>query len=115
MLKYIEENILAVEEQCKKTNLIRPLRPGASFLIWLDCRKLSDMLAVKYPDKLQELSDDRQKLLVDFFINKTKLALNDGATFGPGGEGSMRLNIGTGREIIEESMQRILSEISFLF
>lgn len=115
MLKYIEENILAVEEQCKKTNLIRPLRPGASFLIWLDCRKLSDMLAVKYPDKLQELSDDRQKLLVDFFINKTKLALNDGATFGPGGEGYMRLNIGTGREIIEESMQRILSEISFLF
>ncbi len=114
MLKYIEDNILVVEEQFKNTDLIKPIRPDASFLIWLDCRELSTMLAIKYPDKLDEVSGDRQRLLVDFFVNRTRLALNDGATFGHGGEGYMRMNIGTGREIIGESLQRILSEISSL-
>lgn len=92
MLEYVEGNILFVEEFCAKhIPQIRPIRPQASFLIWLDCRRLN-------------LSHDG---LTDLFVDKAGLALNDGETFSPGGEGFMRLNIGTPRSILEDAMQRL--------
>lgn len=65
----------------------------ATFLVWLDCRGMG-------------VSQDD---LVDFFIQKAKLGLNDGVSFGSEGEGFMRLNVGTSRKIIEEAMMRLLN------
>lgn len=77
LLSYLEGNVVAVEkffaENCPQ---IKPLRPQASFLVWLDCRELG-------------LS---QAELVDWFKSRG-LALNDGAMFGAAGTGFMRLNI----------------------
>lgn len=77
LLSYLEGNVVAVEkffaENCPQ---IKPLRPQASFLVWLDCRELG--LA--------------QAELVDWFKSRG-LALNDGAMFGAAGNGFMRLNI----------------------
>lgn len=89
MLTYVEDNIRFVEEFCR-TNLpqIKPLRPQASFLIWLDCRELG----------LQ------QKELVDLFVKKAKLALNDGIMFGTEGFGHMRFNVGFPRKIIHQAL-----------
>lgn len=89
MLHYVEENILFVENYCKDhLPNIRPLRPEASFLVWLDCRPLG-------------LQHDE---LIDLFVNRAHLALNDGAMFGPGGEGFMRLNVGTPRSILLQAL-----------
>lgn len=92
MVKYIEDNIGFVISYCKDNiQQIRPLRPQASFLVWLDCRGLG-------------LDHDS---LIDLFINKAGLALNDGETFNPGGEGFMRLNVGTSRETLKIAMERL--------
>lgn len=97
MLEYVEGNIRYIEDFCKESiPQIKPLRPQASFLVWLDCRSLG-------------LSHDE---LNDLFVNKAGLALNDGEMFNPGGEGFMRMNVGTSRAILEESMQHLLSAIS---
>lgn len=89
MLAYIEGNIEYIESFCReRIPRIRPLRPQASFLVWLDCRKLG-------------LDHDA---LTSLFIEKAGLALNDGEMFNPGGKGFMRMNIGTSREIIKEAM-----------
>lgn len=53
------------------------MRPQASFLVWLDC----SALGLKGKD------------LVDLFVDKAHLALNDGEMFGTGGECHMRLNV----------------------
>jgi cystathionine beta-lyase len=92
MLRYIEGNIRFIEDFCAE-NLphIKPLRPQASFLVWLDCRGLG-------------LGHDD---LIDLFVNKAGLALNDGEMFSPGGEGFMRLNVGTSRKILEQAMNRL--------
>ena len=92
MLEHVESNIRFVEDYCT-SNIpeIRPIRPEASFLVWLDCRKLN-------------LSHDE---LIDLFVNKARLALNDGEMFGPGGEGHMRLNVAEPRVILEEAMRRL--------
>lgn len=92
MLAYIEENIRFAEEYCQQhLPKIKPWRPEASFLVWLDCRPLG-------------LQHDE---LIDLFVNRAHLALNDGAMFGPGGEGFMRLNVGTPRSILLQALLQL--------
>ena len=97
MLRYLECNIRFVEEYClQNIPQIRPLRPQASFLVWLDCRKLG-------------LSHEE---LTDLFAEDAGLALNDGEMFNPGGGGFMRLNIGTPRDILKEAMDKLLDAVT---
>lgn len=97
MLQYIENNVLFVEDYCRKhfakgeKRLILPWRPQASFLVWLDCRGLA-------------LNHDR---LNDLFVNKALLALNDGEMFGKEGAGFMRLNIASPRSVILQALEQL--------
>lgn len=97
MLRYVESNVNYVIDYCRD-NLpqIRPLRPQASFLVWLDCRGLGLSHA-----QLQHL-----------FVDEAHLALNDGKIFGPGGEGFMRLNVGTQRAVLQNAMERLRKAVS---
>lgn len=91
-LAYVQGNIAYVEAYLQE-NLpaIQAMRPQASYLVWLDCRKLG-------------LS---QEALVDFFVSGARLALNDGAMFGKEGEGFMRMNVGCPRSILEQAMKQL--------
>ena len=93
MLDYVYENIRLVDTSLKqKMPKIKAILPEASFLIFLDCR---------------ELGYETQEQLVDFFVNKARLGLNDGAMFGKEGTGFMRLNVATPRSIVAEAMKRL--------
>ena len=99
MLAYVEENVNFVENYCKEhIPGIRPLRPQASFLVWLDCNGLG-------------LNHEQ---LLDLFIDKAHLALNDGEMFGPGGEGFMRLNIGTPRAVLRQALDQLTEAVKNL-
>lgn len=97
MLHYVEQNIIFMEEYCK-THLpkIKPLRPEASFLVWLDCRALG-------------LNHEQ---LIDLFVNKAHLALNDGEMFGKGGAGFMRVNVGTPRAILTKALEQLTKAVA---
>ena len=99
MLAYVEDNIRFVEAYCREhLPAVRPIRPEASFLVWLDCRELG-------------LAHDD---LLDLFVDKARLALNDGEMFGTGGAGFMRLNVGTPRAVLEQAMQRLAAAVAQL-
>ena len=92
MLKYVEANIDFVIDWCAANiPAVKPLRPQASFLVWLDCRALG-------------LDHEH---LVDLFVNKAHLALNDGEMFGHGGEGFMRLNVASPRSVLEQALEQL--------
>ena len=92
MIEYVEGNIETVISFCKdKMPGIKPLRPQASFLIWLDCRDLGL----------------NHRELVSLFVDKAGLALNDGEMFGPQGRGFMRMNIGCPRSTVLEALERL--------
>ena len=96
MISYIEGNVDFVIDFCaKELPQIKPLRPQASFLVWLDCRALG-------------MERDQRN---DLFINKAGLALNDGETFSPGGEGFMRLNVAVSRKTLEQAMIQLRDAI----
>ena len=64
--------------------------PAATYLAWLDCNAL-------------ELPGGPQP----FFLEHARVALSDGVPFGPGGEGCVRLNYGTGAAILDEILARL--------
>lgn len=99
LLHYIEQNIEFVIDYCKENiPQIKPVRPEASFLIWLDCRGLNL----------------KQEDLIDLFVNKAHLALNEGSMFGHEGEGFMRFNVGSPRAIIEQAMKQLKDAVDAL-
>ena len=96
MLAYIENNIRFVEDWFAETlPQIKPLRPQASFLVWLNCRGL-------------KLGHDD---LNDLFINGARLALNDGEMFGIGGEGFMRMNVASPRSVLKDALCRLKAAV----
>lgn len=97
MLRHVEKNIDFVMDYCRQSMpQIEVVRPEASFLVWLDCRKLGL----------------NGKELDDLFINKAKLALNSGHIFGNEGEGFMRMNVGCPQSIIKEALDQLQKAIS---
>ena len=99
MLRYIEKNIDFVVDYCMSyLPQIKPLRPQASFLVWLDCRALG-------------LDHDG---LVNLLCKKARLALNDGEMFGPGGEGFMRMNVASPTSVLCQAMEQLRTAISAL-
>ena len=96
MLAYVEQNIDFVVDYLEQhIPAIRALRPQASFLVWLDCRALGL----------------DHEALVNLFVNKARLALNDGEMFGPGGQGFMRMNVGTPRSVLKQALDRLAEAI----
>ena len=59
--------------------------PEATYLAWLDCSAL-------------QLAGGPQQ----FFLEHARVALNDGAEFGPPGRGHVRLNFATSGPILDE-------------
>ena len=68
--------------------------PEGTYLAWLDCRKAG-------------LTDSPYK----FFLEQARVGLNDGATFGPGGEGFVRLNFGCPRSTLTTALERMKASL----
>jgi cystathionine beta-lyase len=92
MLAYVQANIDFTEQFLKDSiPAISMLKPQASYLIFLDCRKLGL----------------DQEELVNLFVDKAHLALNDGTMFGKEGKGFMRLNVGCPRSVLEKALKQL--------
>lgn len=92
MLAYLRGNIeFALDYFEKYIPQIKPWRPQASFLLWLDCRAL-------------ELSD---KELLAFFVDKAKLGISPGVMFGKEGRGFMRMNFAVPRQVLEQALEQL--------
>ncbi|MEG2788838.1 MAG: PatB family C-S lyase [Romboutsia sp.] len=97
LLTYIEGNIEYIINFCKENiPQIKPNKPDCTYLMWLDCKDLG-------------LEGDA---LVDFFINEAGLGLNDGRSFGQGGEGYMRLNVACSRLLLEKAMNQLKEAVN---
>lgn len=91
--KTCDEAISFIRAHLPKINVVRP---QGTYLLWLDCRKLI-------------LGDEALNL---FFVQEAQLGLSSGAMFGRGGEGFMRMNIGTPRANVMAALMRLKSSLS---
>lgn len=91
-LKYIEDNrdfaINYIRNNLPEINIHEP---EGTYMLWLDFRKFG-------------LSDEE---LYKIIFDEAKIVLNEGHTFGQGGEGFQRMNIACPRAILEEALKRL--------
>ena len=69
---------------------VRMNLPESTYLAWLDCREANLPVAP-----------------CEFFLREARVGVNDGATFGKGGEGFVRLNFGCPRSMLQEALERM--------
>lgn len=95
LLQYLEGNRNYLYEYVQQhLPEIKMGLPQATYLAWLDCRASS-------------LSDDPYQIC----LSRGRVALNDGAKFGRGGEGFVRLNFGCPRGLLQEGLERLSQAI----
>lgn len=99
LLPYLSANFDYIHDYCAAhIPQIRPTVPDATYLVWLDCRALG-------------LSN---RELHDFMIQKARLGLNDGDSFGRSLSGFMRLNAACPRSVLEQAMERLKAAVDGL-
>lgn len=99
LLHYIAGNFDFIKEYCE-ANIpkIKPNLPDATYLVWLDCR---------------ELGMDNEELR-SFMIEKAKIGLNEGYTFGRSLTGFMRLNAACPRAVLEKALRQLKEAVDQL-
>jgi len=97
LLDYIDHNADFVMDYCREMiPEIIPVQPEATYMIWLDCRKFGMT----------------GKELQNFFVSKAGIGMNEGSSFGPGGEGFMRMNLGATHQTVMKALEQIESAVS---
>ena len=99
LLEYLSGNMEFVKEYCRQhIPQIKPNLPDATYLVWLDCRELG-------------LSNEQ---LRKFMIEKAKIGLNEGNTFGRSLSGFMRLNVACPRSVLEKALGQLEAAVKAL-
>lgn len=78
---------------------IRLTIPSATYMSLLDCNLLLEAGMITSSP-------------FDFFLKEARVALSDGSMFGPGGEGTVRLNFGCPRGVLEGALRSIKASLS---
>lgn len=92
LLPYLSANFDFIHDYCARhIPKIRPNLPDATYLVWLDNAQLRD-----------------------FMIQKARLGLNDGCSFGRSLQGYMRLNAACPRSVLQTALQQLKEAVDAL-
>lgn len=96
MLVYVKGNMdYAVAYLAEHAPAIKPLLSEGTYLLWLDCRAISEEPAV----------------LKELMHKKAKVAFNEGSMFGVEGAGWLRVNMACPRSILEQALKQFADAI----
>jgi cystathionine beta-lyase len=92
LLHYLQDNRDFLVRQVRTTLPgVAVAPPEATYLAWLDCGGAGLPAGDPYT----------------FFLERARVALNDGKTFGPGGQGFVRLNFACPRALLTDGLDRM--------
>ncbi|MGL5642409.1 MAG: MalY/PatB family protein [Paraclostridium sp.] len=98
-IDYLEGNMdFAVDYIEKNMPKLKVRKPQGTYLLWVDFSELG-------------LSDEE---VAKFLVENAKVALNNGPSFGIGGQGYQRINLACPRSMVEEALTRIKNAIDLL-
>jgi cystathionine beta-lyase len=96
VVRYLEGNRdLLTEHVASRWPKVDLVRPEATYLAWLDMRKLASSNAT--------VAGTAQR----YFLEQAGVQLSDGADFGETGRGFVRLNFATSRAVLESILERM--------
>ena len=98
----------------KMAPMVKVHRAEGTYLTWLDVtgvaerinsKKLADDYNRTKPANMPALTPEQ--MVERFFVKTAKVHLNQGASYGKGGENHMRMNIGTSRKLVEQALNNM--------
>jgi cystathionine beta-lyase len=109
LLEYIDGSHRYVESfVAAHMPLAKFVKPQGTFLAWLDLSALADKIGTKQmadeANRKKEASAPSvtpEQALERYLVEHAKVHMNAGSSYGTGGAGHMRMNIGTSRKLLE--------------
>jgi cysteine-S-conjugate beta-lyase len=99
--------------------MLKTVKPQGTYLSWLDVSELSDRIGAR---QLAEDANRTRKpgtppvtaetMVERWLVKNAKVQLNQGASYGRGGEGHMRMNIGTSRKLVQLALNNMAEALN---
>jgi cystathionine beta-lyase len=119
LLPYIDGNHDFVESYTReKMPLIDYTKAQGTYLAWLDVSKLADKIDAKGKAEAASQTSERpvspEVIVQRWFVDNAHVYMNAGSSYGTGGEGHMRMNLGTSRKLIELALDNMAAAMAKL-
>ncbi|MBD2845748.1 pyridoxal phosphate-dependent aminotransferase [Paenibacillus sp. IB182496] len=96
LLAYLAGSVDALIAFCaERLPQVRPIRPEGTYMVWLDCRAVSED-----PEELKRL-----------MFEEAGVAFSEGSVFGRQGAGFLRVNLACPRALLMEALERFAAAI----
>ena len=112
LLPYIDENHNMVESFIQeRMPYFKYKKAQGTYLAWLDVSEVLDGLDASKMAEKEGLAD-AEHYFEKWLVMNAGVQLNAGSTYGTGGAGHMRMNLGTSRSQIENALNKIATAVN---
>ena len=112
LLPYIDENHNFAEAYIKeKLPLVKYKKAQGTYLAWLDVSAVGEAIDAEKNASDKGMKSDTH-YLEQWFVDNAKIQLNPGVGYGAGGNGHMRMNLGTPRPLIKKAIDNLADALS---
>jgi cystathionine beta-lyase len=94
--------------------LVKFVKPQGTYLGWLDVSEVVDRIGAKETAAEENKNGDPESrpvtpeiIVQRFFVEKARVHLNPGSSYGYGGAGRMRMNLATSRKLVELALNNM--------
>ena len=98
--------------------LVDYTKAQGTYLAWLDVSKLADKIDAKGKAEAESKTRKDPSALRSssnsWFVDNAHVYMNPGSNYGTGGEGHMRMNLGTSRKLIKLAMDNMAAAMDKL-
>ena len=119
LVSYIDANQAFVEKFVSANiPLVKVVKPQGTYLSWLDVSAVIDKIGAK--EMAAEANKNRAPseavvapatMVERYFVKHAKVHMNSGSSYGDGGQGRMRMNIGAPRKLVELALTNLASAL----
>ena len=122
LLPYIDGNHDYVEAYIRdKMPLVKYTKAQGTYLAWLDVSEVGEKIGAKEQAAKEAKTQDSsmravtpERILLRWFVENAKVQLNPGSSFGTGGAGHLRMNLGTSRKLIAKACDNMTAALAKL-
>src|SRR5262249_11518103 len=90
---------------------IKVVKPQGTYLTWLDVSKVGEKIGAKQMAAEESKTSGRtvspETMIQRYFVEKAKVHMNPGSSYGKGGADHMRMNIATSRKTLELALTNL--------
>lgn len=119
-VEYIEGNHdFAVQYIKANLPMVKAYKPQGTYLLWLDVAAVAEKIGARQMaadaarTKKPGAPDPTPEQMVErWFVQHAKVHMNQGRSYGPGGENHLRMNLGTSRKLIEKALSNMAKALN---